>query len=532
MKVIIIQARTNSSRLPGKVLLPICGLPLVILAAKRASNTGIPVIIATSNERTDDLLSSIIMQYGFSVFRGELDNTLDRVVKAIDAVSDEATVVRLTADNVCPDGHLIDEVISSFIDSKSDYMYCNGVDSGLPYGMSLEITKAAHLREANRLSTSSYDKEHVTPYIIRKYGKTPFDTYKYLQTGHLQCTVDNLDDYISITDIFSNINDPININFLELTQLIDKTRSLELHSIPEKFVLGTAQLGLEYGINNLVGKPRAQESNKILLAALQNRVPYIDTASMYGDSEKIIGDFISTGWAGRAQITTKLYLTIEESESQCLSEVVRNKVYKSLLNLNTKSLDVLLLHRSEYLKLQDGIVWNSLCQLKVEGVIKKIGISVQNPKELTLALNLEDVEHIQLPYNILDWRWEDSIAAIKKVKVERTLTVHCRSIYLQGLLFSKGQTAWARAHVSDTLNVFNFIKRLEQEFNLPLHEILMSFVAQQEWVDGVVVGIETLEQLYSNLESKVFSGQILNFSRVLTTIPKLNENTLDPSQWK
>ena len=101
--VIVLQARTNSSRLPGKVMLPIKGFPLVVLAAKRAGNTGRSVIVATSRETSDDGLVALLQSYGLKYFRGSLENTLDRIVKALVAYDDQTVVFRLTADNVFPD---------------------------------------------------------------------------------------------------------------------------------------------------------------------------------------------------------------------------------------------------------------------------------------------------------------------------------------------------------------------------------------------------------------------------------------------
>src|SRR5467141_1165207 len=100
--IAILQARTNSSRLPGKVLLPIKGIPLAVLAAKRAANTGRNVLIATSVEPSDDGLAALIQSHGLSCFRGSLESPLDRVVNALFAYQDQTVVFRLTADNVFP----------------------------------------------------------------------------------------------------------------------------------------------------------------------------------------------------------------------------------------------------------------------------------------------------------------------------------------------------------------------------------------------------------------------------------------------
>ena len=111
-------------------------MPLAVLAAKRAANTGRDIIIATSLEPSDDGLVALIQSYGLKCFRGSLENTLDRVVNALSAYNDQTIVFRLTADNVFPDGALLDEVEQEFLDNELEYLCCNGEHSGLPYGMS------------------------------------------------------------------------------------------------------------------------------------------------------------------------------------------------------------------------------------------------------------------------------------------------------------------------------------------------------------------------------------------------------------
>ena len=108
--VVIIQARTSSTRLPGKVLLPISSIPIVILAAKRAANTGKEIIIVTSNEETDDALCIELNKNRIRHFRGDLNNVLKRFSSSVKDLDEDTIVFRLTADNVFPDGDLLDEL--------------------------------------------------------------------------------------------------------------------------------------------------------------------------------------------------------------------------------------------------------------------------------------------------------------------------------------------------------------------------------------------------------------------------------------
>jgi len=207
--VYVVQARTNSSRLPAKVLLPIKGVPIVVLAAKRAANRGAKLIILTSKEKTDDYLCSILSDFKMKYFRGSLDNTLERFVSGLAGVEERTGVVRLTADNIMPDGKFIEEMVEEFCASKLNYLCSTGTTSGLPYGMSVEIMRLSSLREAFSNTADVSDCEHVTPYIRRKYGVRIYEKYGFLELSKSRCTIDDIDDYLYMAKIFTDIDDSI-----------------------------------------------------------------------------------------------------------------------------------------------------------------------------------------------------------------------------------------------------------------------------------------------------------------------------------
>jgi len=218
MSIIIIQARMNSSRLPGKVLLPIKSIPIVVLASKRASNTGRKLLVVTSNEKTDDVLCSELEKYKVDYYRGSLDNVLDRFVSAMKDLSDKTIVFRLTADNIFPDGGLLDKLEKEFINLKLKYLVCNGYESGLPYGVSVEIMRLECLREASKNTSLTYDLEHVTPYIKRTYGEYYYSYFKDLLLGNYRATIDTYNDYIKIAKVFESFDNPINVSWKDLSK--------------------------------------------------------------------------------------------------------------------------------------------------------------------------------------------------------------------------------------------------------------------------------------------------------------------------
>ncbi|MCK6263258.1 aldo/keto reductase [Vibrio sp. ZSDE26] len=537
--VICIQARTNSSRLPGKVLLPVCGLPLSVLAAKRAGyQSSYDTRVLISEENSDDYLASVLEQHGVLYYRGDLNNVLKRFVDALSAENDQTIVVRLTADNVFPDSRFIENIVSYFESNEFEYVCANGDSSELPYGLSAEVMRVHHLRKALVHANDNFDLEHVTPYIRRQYGEHFYKSLNLKNSfSRLRCTVDNLDDYLKITDIFSSCSDPIGASVEWLcNELLDK---FPIKKSTNKLVLGTAQLGLAYGINNKTGKPDSHSASNLLSTAARLGVYYIDTARTYGDSEKVIGSWLQKGWQGRCKVITKLG-TLEElnerSSTRLVSAAVEASLSQSCLSLGLNRIDVLMLHRTEHLYQFDGAVLKKLNIFKSIGVITNLGVSVQSPQELFIALQHKDVDFIQLPYNLFDHRWSEAITKIREEKKHRKITIHVRSVLLQGLLVSDCPKLWARANVDfDTSKqAVTWLTNQTKKYGYSsIYELCISYVNSLDWVDGIVVGCENLHQIKSNIEAINLECSNREYPlRNLTPPFSLSENTLNPALWK
>jgi len=537
MSVVVIQARTSSSRLPCKVLLPLSGFPVVVLAAKRAGNTGKEVIVATSDEPSDDGLAQILVEHEINLYRGSLINPLSRIVNALTSYDDSTIVFRLTADNVLPDGLLLDEIEFEFIHRNLNYLSCNGLNSGLPYGMSAEVTRLYYLREAELNAVNAYDLEHVMPYISRKFGITYFQKYKNSGMGNLRSTIDCLDDYVNLQRLFLNVMDPVNINAHELAA---KLKGLPLQPIAKKpvprLVLGTSQLGMEYGIANTSGVPTLDQAKDIIKVAISNGVEYVDTARAYLNSEKVIGNTLADGWSGRVKIVTKLSPLSDcplYASPRIVSEFVNASLFESMSSLGLRKIDTLLLHRASHIDDWNGCVFRKLIEYREAGLIGTLGVSVRSPSELLSILMNNDIGHIQLPFNVLDWRWENSINQLINVRRKRSLIVHVRSVFLQGLLLTNRYELWLRAHVEKPKFVSNWINECCLKYNRSsLADFCISFVNAQPWIDGVLVGVETIEQLRENIE--IFNQEPLSLNAVKEIInqrPFISEKSLDPSNW-
>src|SRR5581483_7630404 len=202
--LVIVQARTSSSRLPGKALLPVARYPSAILAALRAGNRQHRSRLATSDDRTDDILVAEARKHGIEVFRGSLNDVLARYFHASATLADDGLVVRLTADNVVPDGTLVAEMLEAFECGGSEYLDTDPALSKLPYGVGGEVFTVAALRKAHSMAVSPQDREHVGLWMRRNCRSTIFTSKVSLSEdfSHLSCTIDNSDDYRRVVKLF------------------------------------------------------------------------------------------------------------------------------------------------------------------------------------------------------------------------------------------------------------------------------------------------------------------------------------------
>lgn len=161
----ILQARVSSSRLPGKVLLPILGEPMLFRQIERIRRAGRidHLIVATSTDQSDDVLVGACAARGIPCARGSLDDVLDRFVQCALPYQPE-TVVRLTGDCPLADPQLIDAMLQGFEESDYDYL-SNASPPTFPDGLDVEVMRFSCLIEAHREAKLPSEREHVTPFL-------------------------------------------------------------------------------------------------------------------------------------------------------------------------------------------------------------------------------------------------------------------------------------------------------------------------------------------------------------------------------
>ncbi len=566
MKVkVILQARTASNRLPGKALLPVAGYPSAVLAALRAANRGHELLVATSSDPSDDDLARRFRDHGIEVFRGPLDDVLARYYLATSDLPEDCIVIRLTGDNALPDGGFVEALASAFLRSRLDYLCVSWPQSCLPYGLSGEAFFVEALRKAYAAATDEYDREHVGPWMARNCRGGTYSPRGLEQSGleqpgpeqsglgqsgldqsdysHLRCTIDDEEDYRRIVRLFSDVADPVGAGWLELAQKLNTLPGEPAFRVPYKLInnrahgaltLGTAQLGMKYGVVNRAGRPRRPEATAMVRHAIAHGVTALDTARAYGDSEEILGEALSGAWGSRVEVITKLDTLASVPEDATADEVrtaVEQSVSESCTALGVNRLATLLLHRWRHRGAWRGDLWRHLLELRDSGKIARLGVSIYEPSEALAALQDPDIQHLQVPMNILDSRWK-AHGVDRELAHRRDVVVHARSIFLQGILLHPAER-WPAPVGYDAKSCVQRLQTLAKRFDRKnVADLCLSYVRSQSWITSLVVGCETMAQLEQNLRlfmlPKLTSEQCDELERSLPAAP---EDLLNPSKW-
>jgi spore coat polysaccharide biosynthesis protein SpsF len=545
--VVVIQSRLSSTRLPAKALLPLAGRPTVVLCAQRAANTGLPVLVATSNDPSDEAIAVALSAAGVPCFRGSHDDVLSRFVEATRALPDDATLVRLTADNVFPDGAFIEELLREFQRRKLVYLGMNSPEDGLPYGLRAEVFTASILRLAHRAATAGADREHVTPWIRRqRQAQTYLRQVVAPHWSRLRCTLDHFDDYQQLLRVFRDVADPVAEPWETLVaRLTDADplrdaprcpfRSSAEGSVHSTLTLGTVQLGMPYGIANRSGMPNDAETSRLLNEAVELGVTTLDTARSYGSSEARIGRLLRSSLRERIAVVTKLDLIDRILPADASPALVRCAVDASVLTsahaLRTSRIDTLLLHRWSHRHAFGGAAWQRLVELKREGMISRLGASVYDAEEAVAALADPDVDHLQCPVNLMDQRWR-STEFLSAVHARPDVVVHARSVLLQGML-TLPSAQWVPVPGVDADRLCTTLDHAVSELGRADRiDLCMAYVRALPWVTSLVIGVERSEQLMQNLslmQRPVLAPDELRW--IESKLPDLPVAFLNPSRW-
>lgn len=204
MTVAILQARMSSTRLPGKVMKPLLGRPMIERQLERLQrcDTLDRIIVATSDDPSDDVLADHLRSIGVEVFRGSLTDVLDRYIACARAHGVSGRIVRLTADCPLADPTVVDDCVR--LHERLGVDYCaNSGRRTYPHGLDVEAFDLTALETAWREAKDPYDREHVTPYLYRNPDKfTVGHLVQDPDLSRLRWTVDTPEDFAFVEKVY------------------------------------------------------------------------------------------------------------------------------------------------------------------------------------------------------------------------------------------------------------------------------------------------------------------------------------------
>ena len=199
----IIQARMSSTRLPGKVMKPILGKPMLArqLERTRRARSLDALMVATSVDSSDDPIEQLCASLGIDCFRGSLDDVLDRYYQAARQYRPRH-VARMTADCPLIDPEIVDRVVEFYLRGGFDHAG-NGVEPRFPDGLDVEILRFPILEYAWQHATRLSDREHVTLFVHRQPDRFRIGSYRNdVDLSHLRWTVDEPRDFVLVERIY------------------------------------------------------------------------------------------------------------------------------------------------------------------------------------------------------------------------------------------------------------------------------------------------------------------------------------------
>ncbi|WP_337865631.1 glycosyltransferase family protein [Ignavibacterium sp.] len=239
--VTVIQARTGSSRLPGKVLMPLAEAPLIVRMVERVmiSELAGKVVVAITDESSDDILEKICKENNFLFYRGSRDDVLDRHYQASKILNAEA-VVKIPSDCPLIDAKIIDKVIGFFIEHSSEFDFVSNLHPATyPDGNDVEIMHFSILEDAWKNAKRKLEREHTTPYIWEnpekfRIGNVKWETGLNYSMTH-RFTIDYPEDYEFIKRVYDELyhkNPKFGLN--DILQLLEEKP--EIKKINEKYL--------------------------------------------------------------------------------------------------------------------------------------------------------------------------------------------------------------------------------------------------------------------------------------------------------
>ncbi|AMR26626.1 hypothetical protein A0257_05580 [Hymenobacter psoromatis] len=289
----------------------------------------------------------------------------------------------------------------------------------------------------------------------------------------------------------------------------------ETADLARRLVLGTAQFGLAYGINNTAGQPTPAAVAEVLAAARAAGLTLLDTAAAYGNSEARLGEFDEE--IADFQIITKISAGPPMLVAQHLAE--------SLARLRRTRLYGMLFHAFGPLQAEPA-AWAALQAARAAGQVARIGVSLYHPHEAEWLLAQGwDIDLVQVPYNVLDQRF----AAVLPRLAARGVEVHVRSAFLQGLLLR--EPASLPPLFGSLVPKLTRLRALAAGAGVPLPAALLLFAAYAPGVARAVIGVDSAANLRENLAASAYVRAAEALRPALTALAETTDTFILPYTW-
>ena len=298
-----------------------------------------------------------------------------------------------------------------------------------------------------------------------------------------------------------------------------------------KITLGTVQLGMNYGINNADGKPSEETANQVLSTAIQGGITTFDTSSDYGTSESLVGNYFKQNKLDNSFVVTKFGVgSFDNPLSEIeVEKVIRKQVETSLDKLGYKKLPLLLSHNEKDLDCYGDVVVSILKKLQSEGMVDKVGASLNHFSYAEKVINYGIFEAVQLPLNMMDVK--NALGGDIKNLAKNDIAVFIRSVFLQGLFFKDPDTL-PNGVLQNAKEPLKKIKKIAEEENVSIAGLAISYIRDLEGVSSLVMGAEKPEQVKENIEL-INVKKISNSARekIISAFNDIDQRVLCPWLW-
>ena len=289
----------------------------------------------------------------------------------------------------------------------------------------------------------------------------------------------------------------------------------------DKIILGTAQLGLDYGINNSEGKPSLEKSFDILNLAYSLGIRTLDTAEAYGDAHKVI-ELFHNSVDFRFKIITKYSSKVKEYPVE-----ISKRIEQHCKNFDLQVLEGYMFHSHDELKkalLADKLILKKLNQNKF---VRKIGVSVYTNSQVEDVLNYKEIDLIQLPFNLFD---NESLRKITLLKAkDNNIEIHTRSAFFQGLFFKDIDKL--KGHLLGFKKDLFFLDEVVKRNKIKKMDLALNYPISKEYIDKVLIGVDNVKQLHENIKSLNEFKKWSVFNAIDNYINIINKELLNPSKW-